>query len=412
MSNKHRLLMLRHAGMAVTGGGIRYLLRDDFDDTRAAGAVDATPATPGPGTRAVVDTNSIISTSGGVLVVNGTPAINDRYVLDGVARAAGKVLTVKLPEVTSVGSTQSAVRFGWSTDGTTASNMVPGFASVSGGTTIRVLDNTAGKYNISVGSAPQYYALVHRAAGGYWFAKIGGYWVMLWAGGTDTTATLYPKLHFSNAEAMNFTVDNFRVPVATWLPTPLAYDTFTRSNGALGSTETTGPDGQAATALAWAADAGTVAVSSNAAICSALSGGLGYTTVTTSSADVVAEVNLTRNTATAGLILRYVDADNYLKVDHDGTNLIFTKRVAGSNTNLVSAAATYGAGRQIRCILRGTTGSVFYNGAQIGTDQTVPSSTATKHGLYFTDTDSTLDAFAVFPYGNAGEHSALDRFIA
>lgn len=402
-------LALRHA---VVGSGIRYTLRDDFTDTLAAGAVNGTAATPGPGTRTVVDTNSIISVGGGVLSVNGTPAANDRYVLDSVARAAGKVLVGKFPTVTQPGATTGSTRFGWSLNGTTGSDGSPGFDTVNA-TTLRIKVGVSIPYNLAIGAAPWYLALVMKAAGGYYFAKVGSNWVLAWHGGTDTTATMYPKLLLATAEAKDFTLDNFRVPLETWLPTPLAYDTFTRSNGALGSTETTGPDGQAATALSWTARIGTLAVSSNAAICSALDGGLGAATVVTSSADVVADVNLTRGTATAGLILRYQDADNYLKVDHDGTNLIFTKRVAGSNTNLVSAAATYGAGRQIRCILNGTTGQVFYNGTQIGANQTVPSSTSVNHGLYFTDTDSTLDGFTVFPYGNGSEYnSSLDRFFS
>lgn len=393
--------------------GIEYSLADDFTDTVAAGSLNGTPATPGPGTRAVVDTNSIISTAGGVLVVNGTPAVNDRYVLDGVARVAGKVLVVKFPAVTTVGGSGQP-RIGWTTNGTTASGGDPGY-DFQNATTLRIKIGVAGiPYNYAVGSAPFELALVMKATGGYYFAKpSGGNWLLLWHGGTDTTATMYPKLLFGVASANNFTIDNFRVPLLTFLPTPLAYDTFTRADGALGSTETTGPDSQACTARAWTSQIGTVAISSNAAICSALDGGLGAATVDAGSADVVADINLTRGTATAGLILRYQDADNYLKVDHDGTNLIFTKRVAGSNTNLVSAEATYGAGRQIRCILNGTTGAVFYNGTQIGANQTVPSSTYTLHGTYHTDTDSTLDRFSVFPYGNAGEYNSdLDKYFS
>lgn len=383
---------------------ISWTLRDDFTDTRAAGSVNGTPATPGPGTRVVVDTNSIISTAGGVLVVNGTPALNDRYVLDGVARAAGRVLVATLPTVTTV--TNTTPRFGWASNATTNTPETAwGYSST---TVLRVFVDVAIPYNFTVGSAPHYLALVLKATGGYYFAKVSGNWILAWHGGANSTATMYPKM-LMTASAQNFAVDNFRVPVATWLPTPLAYDTFTRA--AIGSTETTGPDGQGAAALAWSLQAGTVAISSDAAICSALAGGLGIATVATGSANVIADVNLTRNTATAGLILRYVDADNYLKVDHDGTNLIFTQRVAGSNTDLVAAAAAYGAARQIRCILNGTVGQVFYNGVQIGANQTVPASTSVNHGLYFTDTDSTLDAFAVFPFGNGGEHAALDRFI-
>jgi len=48
---------------------VSWLLRDEFTDTRAAGAVDATPATPGPGTRAATDTDSKMTIGSDVLNV-------------------------------------------------------------------------------------------------------------------------------------------------------------------------------------------------------------------------------------------------------------------------------------------------------------------------------------------------------
>ena len=53
------------------GGGLRYLLRDEFTTDRAAGAVDGTAAEPGPGTRTVVDTGSDVSIASDVLVIAG-----------------------------------------------------------------------------------------------------------------------------------------------------------------------------------------------------------------------------------------------------------------------------------------------------------------------------------------------------
>lgn len=48
MANPKRLIWL---SLPVITEVIHYLLRDDFTDTRAAGSVNGTPATPGPGTR-------------------------------------------------------------------------------------------------------------------------------------------------------------------------------------------------------------------------------------------------------------------------------------------------------------------------------------------------------------------------
>ena len=62
---------------ALLGGlrgldAIPWLLRDEFWDTRAAGAVNGTPATPGPGTRGTIETNGTVSVGSGVATVTGT----------------------------------------------------------------------------------------------------------------------------------------------------------------------------------------------------------------------------------------------------------------------------------------------------------------------------------------------------
>jgi len=50
----------------------------------------------------------------------------------------------------------------------------------------------------------------------------------------------------------------------TYLPTPTCYDTFTRSDGALGSSETTGPDSQATPQRTWTTIGGDLDIASNA----------------------------------------------------------------------------------------------------------------------------------------------------
>lgn len=73
---------------------IRWLLRDEFRDARVAGAVNGTPATPGPGTRVVVDTDG-----DGVVVNVGEARFNNPnsvwgdpgYWLDGIDRIVGSL---------------------------------------------------------------------------------------------------------------------------------------------------------------------------------------------------------------------------------------------------------------------------------------------------------------------------------
>jgi hypothetical protein len=103
-----------------------------------------------------------------------------------------------------------------------------------------------------------------RATGGYVLVKGGTYttWTLLWISSTNNTATLYPCIITNNA---TLTSSFIRVPARTWLPKPLCYDTFTRANGAIGTSETTGPDGAAGPAVpavAWTGGA-TWTVASN-----------------------------------------------------------------------------------------------------------------------------------------------------
>ena len=73
-------------------GGIKYLLRDDFLDDKAAGSLLGTPADPGPGTRAGTDTNDKLSTSGEQLLVARQANYDPKFALDGVTRAPGRLM--------------------------------------------------------------------------------------------------------------------------------------------------------------------------------------------------------------------------------------------------------------------------------------------------------------------------------
>ncbi len=384
----------------------RFSLRDDFTDTRAAGAVNGTAATPGPGTRVVVDTNSKISIGSGVLNFATAAVANNGLWLGVMTRAAGKMaLAIITPSNTS-----GIPAFGWDTDQTGAINDHLKFAAAgvlqvvpNGGTAVDVGTYTATVYRV---------AAVMRATGIFWFIRGGAFanWTLLWITAAGT-ANSYPGIQAQSITSV-FTADLLRVPVRLFSPKPLASDAFNRANGALGSTDGLGhAEANGGSGLAWTARTGTVQIATNAAKATALTGGLAIATIADVQADVVAEVKLTRGTTTAGLILRYVDADNYLYVVHNGTNLQFYQRVAGVETPLVNAAATYAVGAVIRCILSGTNGAVYYNGAQVGTTQTVPASSSPNHGLYFKDTDSTLDDLVIWPRGTNNEYGSLDKYF-
>jgi hypothetical protein len=381
-----------------------YLLRDEFTDTLAAGAVNGTPAVPGPGTRTVVDTNGIMSTSGGVLVVNGTPAANNRFHLGSVARVAGRVFKGTFPAMTT--APFAVIEFGWSIDGTTDVNGVPGI-DYSSTTVIRPRDGISAKYSFTMGAAPHSVALVLRATGGWSFALVGGKWVMLYIHPTNATATLFPKIMLTGASAVNFTHDSFRVPQSLYIPTPLAYAAFGGANGPLGNTDVLGPDLQLSPVLAWADQVGTWAIATNKATASALAGGLAIATVPTSSPDTHIRIALTRAGGSVGGVARYQDASNYLRFSHDGTNALCEQVVAGVPTTLRTGAAAFVASALIYLRVSGTTGWLFYNNAAVGASFTIPASTQKNHGLYTTNTGNTMDNFEAFPDGTGSEHAFL-----
>lgn len=74
------------------------------------------------------------------------------------------------------------------------------------------------------------------------------------------------------------------------------------------------------------------------------------------------------------------------------------KVVNGISTSLISASATFVSGAALRLVKSGTSVSVYYNGAQIGTTQTVSDAeivTNTKHGVFVTDPLAPIDNFFI-----------------
>ena len=91
---------------------------------------------------------------------------------------------------------------------------------------------------------------------------------------------------------------------------------------------------------------------------------------------------------------------NFVLASHDGTVARLTKCVAGTYTELIAIAVTYSAGAIIRVVrLAGTnTYQFWYNGAQVGTDQTISDAgivNNTYHGLYSTYEGNNLDDFTI-----------------
>ncbi len=400
-----------HILTMMSGGGVAYRLRDRFGLALAAGALNASPADPGPGLRAVTDTENKLSIAGGALVCAGgkaAPATGDPGLWWPSLSRAGAVGIVLLCSVTTSGGADlyigwdsnqaTTLRFGWKLSGANAAVYDP--------TTYPALvvaphaDGTA--YDLAV-------VLRSAATGGQWYFRRapGEPWKLYYVSQVDGTATMYPGVANNNRI---FTLDELRIPEARYVPAPLVYDSFTRADGAIGSSETAGPDGQGVTARTWNAtgSVGTWAVATNKAACSALSSGVGLALVTLESGDVVGALTVTRAGGTAGAVLRYVDADNYLRLVYNGANVQLVQRLAGVESTLVNVAKAAGAGL-LMFALEGDKLDIWWNHTVVGAQQTLNAAFAasTHFGIYTDDVTNTLDTFTLWPRGTGGEHVSL-----
>jgi hypothetical protein len=391
---------------------IAYLIDDEFIDTLAAGAVNGTVCAVGTGTlsqrtRVVADTNLKLSIGGGVLTIaaGGVGSGNPGLWYGAFTRTFGRTMIF---EATYSASQSHA---GWDTDQTSGIQLGPGhvgnFRPPGVGADIAPL-TTGVSYRVIV------IQRITGTNGGYIFIKGGAMTKTTFLGAWGSSgATLYPGFTIINNTGA-YTSSYLRVPeeLFTWFA-PLVYDTFTRSNGALGNSETTGPDSQTLVAKAWTDQEGTWAVSTNAAAASALASGSAIATVNGGKADVHLEVNMTRSVGNVGAVCRYVDTNNKVLIYHDGTNLKIDKVIAGTTTNVASTAIAFSAGATLRVFVEGSTFRALYNGNAAGGAVTISDSvvaSSTLHGLFTTDTGNTLDVFQLFARGSGGEYDRMDAY--
>ncbi|MBI2934667.1 MAG: phage tail family protein [Chloroflexi bacterium] len=132
-----------------------------------------------------------------------------------------------------------------------------------------------------------------------------------------------------------------------------------------------------------------------------------FAKLTSYAVDGVAECAMTiAANRQAGMVLRYQDDNDYLLcyVDRTDGNCYFIQNVAGTISNIFAAAAvTYAAGKRLWVDLNGTTGTVYYGGALVGTG-TIPASTYKVHGLFSTDSGNSFSSF-MFMHGQDGSTS-------
>jgi len=382
-----------------------YLFDDEFTTAFLAGNVNGTAAEPGPGgVRNVTDTENKLSISGGAAVYAAGKSVASNT--DPICRYAQTVArSVGLGLVGAVSATTyGALRAGF---GGASGSLSPAFEFPA-----RAFSGGAAQPNFMslVNGTTYRFAVVCRASGEWYFVKGGIYsnWTLVWISVADTTTPLYIGHSVNNGSNVNF--DYLRI-FSGFAPTPLANDGF---GGAFGITdgqfgEITGL-GSGGAGLTWTQQLGTWANGSGKTAASALSGGVAQATVATSTADVLAEIKVTRAAGVGGLTLRWIDANNHIRAYHDGTNAKLDQVVAGVVTNKITGVATYSAGAVLRVDLSGTNGRLYYGNTFIGTTGTLNAGlTGTPHGLYTTDTSNGFDDFLAMAKGTSGEYSALDN---
>jgi len=137
-----------------------------------------------------------------------------------------------------------------------------------------------------------------------------------------------------------------------------------------------------------------------------------FSSTTHSTPDVLATVAVTLTKGTqAGVVVNLDSAGtpaNFVIAYHDGTNCKLEKCVAGTYTTVITAAATYSAGAELRVIKDGTAYRLYYNNALVGTGTIADAGIVsnTLHGLFSTYSANTFDNFTVYARGTAGEYDA------
>lgn len=404
-------IVLRRILKANTSS-ITYLIRDEFTTDRTAGAINGTAAEPGPGTRTVTDGNSKLSISGGQLSFatggagGGNPSLH--YELQN--RVPGLLL------VSAASYTLQGLPYiGW--DNNTTTTPVDALSGL-GGTTLNVRRNSAAISAGVIATSTTYRLITIQRATGMMYLVSGGaftYPTLLYIS-DNGSGNFYPTSSTVVATLVA-TVDYIRVIASGWLPVPLVSggfgSTWETSDG-LGHAEgVAGGVGAGGGSVSWTQQIGTWANSSGSAAASALSGGVAVATAASGKADVIVTAEVTRSAGNAGISARWSDSSNYVFAYHDGTNAVLVKKVAGVDTTLVNAAATYSAGAELRLIIEGTKFRLYYNNALIGSEQTISDSalqSGTGHGLYTTNTSNTFDDFTVYARGTGGEYSILDTY--
>lgn len=349
---------------------VSWLIRDEFTDTRAAGAVNGTSATPGPGTRAATDTDSKLTVGSDMLNVapHSTPAWGDPG-LWYEAIASSKNVGVGIFNSLNIAAGDS-LAVGWDINTATTASIALWFRS---GPELRLDDASIVVATWSTGTAYKTAIIANDGSNRfYYFIKVGANWKLLfekYRGASDCT---YPAITNNNTTA---TIDYIRVAA---LPTPfnVAYGLATqRLSGARSAGDT----------FSHEADF------------------VGNFVVDTLPSDQIE------------MRFRVQDASNYWQVTVDSTGALdLDEVVSGSATQRGTAAGVVVNGEQVTIIADGETISVFDSSARrINYTSAANFKTATSGELETEGTGGAVTDIVMYPRTlSGGAKNVLDNYSA
>jgi hypothetical protein len=150
---------------------------------------------------------------------------------------------------------------GWSNGQSGAITQNGPYVNISGGLFAYSNGVAAGAIATYSAGVRYQYIVVARSAGLELYRRAtSGRWLLMWVSTTGAVTPIYPGI---SDLSMTGTLHQMVVPQDLIKFPVTLFDDFTRSNGAIGSSLSVGPDGQGATAKAW--DGATWAIATNAA---------------------------------------------------------------------------------------------------------------------------------------------------
>jgi len=386
-------------------------LADEFTDTVAPGAVNGTTATPTGQTRTATDTNSKLSIGSGVadFATGGAAAGNPGLWYPGRARAAGKALIARLA------GTNTNYSVGWDSNAAGGVSQALNFftTGVVRAFLYAIVPLTVGANPAS--GATVYGLILLRNTGAFFFIKEATAfpkWRLLYPDKNGADATVYPSLGAQGITAV-FTSGFIRIPQNLIIVSPLASDAFTRANGALGNTGGGGSEESGGSGLAWVNQVGTVEISGNKAMATSLSVDRAICTVPVGAESILLEAAVTRGTTGVGLVMQYVDADNYVYVRRTAANVQLINRVGGVETTAITGTPAEVNGSRLMSAITDITTEIvvrtYYNEALVGGEQYLSNfgghgTSGDKMGLIFFDLDSSIDNFVCWARGVDSEY--------